>query len=470
MIRFLFIFLAALTYLTNSTVADASDAPTTSTPKSGASFTVLVAAQISNLGTNISNWANGNGRVLSEVTFCLPTLTGNTVDQNKSLFLYTEGFNRSYTTSALALVNNTGAVDIGFRGGKDFELSIFHAGLQEYQSRHIYTTQNGFIFSALSRDQNGAPVAIIGKLKNNGQLDETFGDDGTVEIDWIDFGIPIQYDDIVGLTETAGGEIRVFLSHHDLTVTVAGILSTGDRDRAFGNSGSKSLNIPKGSRLFDMEPVLGSPDVVAIAYEVPSFRKNLGGSFGIRAINIETLDPVPTFGTGGTYERKFSTGPGIMIDLVPLRQSGGMVVLAGFKKNSSDLRPQRYGIYKFTNDGKDTDFAGNGRRILAPSDTFEMVAEYALQAPDLDLIIGGWRPGKGIAAIKITLERTNVDDEGRLKTNFGNNGLYEETKFSDKFNPGQTITLPNAVSKVGLERPGAIYLFGSASLPGRTCP
>ncbi len=259
-------------------------------------------------------------------------------------------------------------------------------------------------------DEDFSSDFIVGRYRPDGQLDSTFGTNGTTVIDLGD-------DDLArGISLQPDGKIVVAgIAVTDLQprIGVARLQSNGFIDNTFGSNGQLILDAGLlGSFCTD---VLVQPDggiLLSGMMENGDFRD----FFLMRRLPDGTPDP--NFGDNGITITSVSPTNDNAYRLA--LQPDGKILLAGVSEVGAK---SDFALLRFTPDGKlDEDFAKNGVALADAGSSFDALTALTIQ-PDGAILAGGHSQGGNIGSgFQVGVVR--YQNNGTLDSTFASDGIF----------------------------------------------
>lgn len=289
-------------------------------------------------------------------------------------------------------------------------------------------------------DRQGA----VARYAADGELDRTFGNDGTVAID---FGL--DFEEARDVVVQPDGKIIVVGTSEDLNSRksswgIARLMPNGTLDNSFGTGGLVTTNVGSDEELNSVALQADGRIVVAGTVSTPT-------AFEVFAVGRYHADGKldATFGDGGTVQTGFQpSGEGRAFAVAV--QPNGRIVVVGHSLTDVSPFVSRMVMARYRQNGNlDTEFSGDGRVVTHFRGGNAHARDIEVK-PDGTIVVGGNAqvPLGSSFDFAIAQYRPN----GALDRNFSNDGK-DRTRFTNGGGADALAVQPN----------GEVVLFGSVS-------
>jgi len=347
----------------------------------------------------------------------------------KAIAVLTLATGIGFGANALA---NEGALDLGFGVGGVARVGITDADDGPSGCRpFVQPDRKILICGTRLRDGATGSDFLVARFDVNGTLDPTFGNGGTVTIDFDGGG---GGDQAEGIALQADGRIIVAGTTHGAGLqsddfAVARLDADGALDQSFANGGKATI-------AFDLADGVGNDDVHALAIE-PSGTIVLAGSAettdgsvvaiarllgtGARDASFNFTGKV-TFGFALTQTgTETDNAQGMAID------DKGRIVIAGTARASEPQDHAVFGVARLSSDGTlDTSFNGAGAATIAfdpGTGVSDAIAMGVAIQEDGDIVVSGYANTSPWATQNIDMAAARLHSDGMLDATFGSGGL-----------------------------------------------
>jgi uncharacterized delta-60 repeat protein len=372
---------------------------------------------------------------------------------------------------ALARYNADGSLDTSFGSGgevlTDFTPLLGPGGSAEASAVAIQSDGKIVVAGFADNAANSTSDFAVARYNPDGTLDNSFGNQGRVVIDFSSVFGAAGPDQAHGLAVQADGKIVVAGQADDpgsrvWDFALARLTPQGNLDSSFGANGlvvtnvSQTLNLGLHDSAAQALVLQGDGKVVAAGYASDAFKAD----FGLARYNADgSLDR--TFNSTGTVATSFGTGGPEGNDVAyGVAMSGNGIVAAGSATPNAGGGAFRFAVARYTAGGQlDTSFAGTGK-VETQISTDDIAKAVVVQA-DGKIVAGGRSlvadPNVPNAVLDdFSLARYNVD--GSLDATFNPGGPLPGT-VTTSFGPNTA----NEVSGLALQDDGKIVAGGLAT-------
>ena len=317
-----------------------------------------------------------------------------------------QAFSNTGSYFGVARYNPNGSLDPSFgAGGK--ATSQLNGG----DGAHAVALQpDGKVVVAGSTEGSGGLDFRVARLNTDGSLDNSFGGNGSVAIDFQNsfdnaMAVAIQSDGkivVSGYTESSGTS----------NIAVSRCNQNGSLDATFGSGGKVVTALNKVDSVSSMaiQPdgkiIVGGSLVDPTSNDFLLVRFNTDGS----------LDN--SFGTNGVTTRDFFSGADAITALQ--LQPDGKIVAAGTTEDSAPSKA--WGLARFNTDGtRDASFgAGSGATVRFVGDHTDDTPKGVALQPNGKIVVAGFCKSGGFTGEDFAVGRYNAD--GSVDTTFGSDG------------------------------------------------
>lgn len=314
----------------------------------------------------------------------------------------------------------------------------------------------GIVYEALDVDSYGRPIVtgylndtiVVRRYNAVGQLDPSFGDNGTVQIGFDDalfsfgYAIKVLEDNKILVAGT-----KVELGTDILNAFIMRLKANGTLDNTFGNNGCLNLNVGDlAEYALDIDVDADGNYLVAGHCEMPNNSETLPKyeAYVTRVLSNGTVDTL--FGTNGftrfeLFEGEVATNNS---EAVVGAQDGQ--VFGTLYSFDHDTQESRAYVYNLNENGQlNEDFAGTGiLPITLQSGDVEVRTAAAAMQEDGKLLIGGlFFNNDGYASdVFVTRINTSVEGDGPIDPEVFPADVLVETEAIDAYSVKATMT-PN---------------------------
>lgn len=290
----------------------------------------------------------------------------------------------------MARLNADGTLDntFGVNG-----IAIFDKGLSEVAESFAINPDGSFIVSGYVDDNY-----TLLKVKNNGMIDTTFGNNGWVTTVFQSLSASSKSTSINAAGRIIVGGMGVGANQSEFVM--AAYNPNGTLDTTFGQGGKinfhigydndfglRVLQLENGKILFGGHSYVGS---TPLRYELAIVRLNANGSFDT------------SFGENGIFKSRFYENGRSYLEGMVLQSDGKLVVTGSANVNSEE----NYGILRITENGQlDTTFGEEGKVIQQIEFNYSISKNIALQSDGKIVVAGDAMPFNGAGPAQFFIAR-----------------------------------------------------------------